>query len=51
MYFTEQKIGKATVNTPTESKDKAYDKVLNKVHERTHPEEIHEHTMGPQNEM
>ena len=51
LYYSEQRIGKATVNTQTKNKDKAYDKVLNKVHERTHPEEIHEHTMGPQNEM
>ena len=51
LYFTEQKIGKATVNIPTKNKDKAHDKVLNKVHERTHPDEIHEHTMGHQNEM
>ena len=48
LYFTEQKIGKATVNTPTKNKDKAYDKVLNKVHERTHPEETYEHNIDSQ---
>lgn len=41
--FMTQQIGKTTINTPTMQKDIAYDKVISKVHERNHPEEIYEH--------
>ena len=48
--FTEQQIGRITINTPTTKKDIAYDKVISKVHERNHPEEIHEHRIGNREE-
>ena len=48
--FKEQKIGKSTINTSTMQKDIAYDKVISKVHERNHPEEIHEHRIGNREE-
>lgn len=38
-----EQLGKSTINTPTKQKDIAYDKVISKVHERNHTEEIHEH--------
>ncbi len=41
--FMTQQIGKTTINTPTMQKDIAYDKVISKVHERNHPEEVYEH--------
>lgn len=41
--YSTQQIGKTTINTSTMQKDIAYDKVISKVHERNHPEEIHEH--------
>ena len=41
--FMTQQIGKTTINTPTTQKDIAYDKVISKVHERNHPEEVYEH--------
>ena len=41
--FSKQQIGKSTINIPTKQKDAAYNKVLDKVYERNHPEEMYEH--------
>ena len=38
-----QEIGKSTINIPTTQKDMVYEKVISKVHERNHPEEVYEH--------
>ena len=41
--FTGQQIGKSTINTPTNQKDIAYNKVLDKIHEKNHPKKMYEH--------
>lgn len=40
IIFTESEIGKATINKDTESKDKAYERVLRQMHEREQPLQI-----------
>lgn len=37
----EQQIGKSTINTSVHNKDIAYQKVVNKIHERNNPEQEH----------
>lgn len=41
--FSKQQIGKLTINTLTKQKDAAYNKILDKVYERNHSEEMYEH--------